>query len=236
VAGTAGRCAVTDAGMSVLREFAPVDGDETVVTAVACVSTVVAFAFITRVYRTRTLWVAVVGVCISWVPVQLLALAFEGRQMWLPHQHSAVFFWGDLVALPSIAVGFSLLRHRWDADHVGALSPPVPLADRRWWLTVVLVIAVTISYAYHGAQIDTWPFAGLHSPSKAWHDFFVYPVFLYFLVSQVPFLVQTPWRRQRGIACGLVALVLAGTAMWFVLGFVYDPAMARHQLPFFWFT
>ena len=214
-------------------EFVPVTADETAITVVAAIGSIVAYLFLMRVYRWYPLRVALVGTMISWVPVQLLAWRFEGRHMWLPGQHSAVFFWGDLIALPVIAMAFAAMGRQWRDDHP---DESVPLAERRQWLTVVFVGALIISYAYHSSQLDTWSYSGVHSPSKAWHDFFMYPVFLFFLVSPVPYLWQTSWRRHRVALPVLLAGAVAGVAVWFVLGHVYDPAHVMDHLPLLRFT
>jgi hypothetical protein len=229
--------------MRPIQDFAPVEGGETVVTVVAVAGSLLAYAFLTRVYRTPPVWAAVTGVLISWVPVQVLAAVLEQREMWLPGQHSAVFFWGDLVALPSIAVAFAVIRRLSTRDSAVRGSEgrgedgladargPTPLADRWWWRTLVFGAALAISYWYHSMQLDTWPWNGVHSPSKAWHDFFVYPVFLYFLASQLPYLWQTSWRTHRIAMPALTSLAVAGVLAWFALGFLYDPAHVLDHIP-----
>lgn len=193
---------------------------------VSIVSGIVIAAVFPAIYRRGRVATYVGALCISWVPVQLIAFVAEGRRMWLPGEHSAIFFWGDSVLLPLTAVALAWMRQEWlRQGHAG-----VPLADRWAWRAGVIVVSVAVAVAFHASQILTWSPDALRAPSKVWHDYLVYPVFCYVLLSQAPFLWQVSWRRSR-IQPALVSLALLGVAGWATLGHVYDPAHVHDRRP-----
>jgi hypothetical protein len=194
--------------------------------------TLVAGYYITNIYRTKHayLWVVVVSLAISWISLQLIMLWLYGAETWLPGRHTAIFFWGDSVCLPAIAVGFVALRRITRTER--------PWADRRGWKIAAAVLALTIATAFHWHEVTTWQLWRLHEFKKIYHDFVVYPLFCYFLGSQIPFLVQAPlalWRRRHqyqaiqrvahsaGLTLAAI-LPFAGVFGWWWLGNVYDHA------------
>ena len=170
------------------------------------------------------------GVMISFVPVQVIAFVAEGRRMWLPGQHSAIFFWGDLLLLPGAAAALAVVRRAWQRQSTGDLA----LAESRAWRLACLAVAVAVAAGYHLTQAADWSPMTLHAPSKVWHDYFVYPVFAYYLLSQVPYLVQYRWSRARPGVVLALATVLVGVFGWWGLGHWYDtqPIDSRPALPF----
>lgn len=211
-----------------LMAFAPVTPAEWGLFTVTLVLAATALATAHRIYRHGPALTYLAALCISWIPVQAFAFVAEGRMMWLPGQHSAVFFWGDSVALPLAAVGLCLVRREWWRQNPG---PGItPIADTRWWRTIVVALAIAISIGFHWSQVVSWDPESLHAPSKVWHDYFVYPVFLYLLGSQLPFLWQVRWwSSPRQVAW--IAAVAAGALGWLLLGHVYDPAHAHDRRP-----
>lgn len=193
-----------------------------------------AFAYLPRVYERPLPQVWLAALLISWVPVQALAFAFEGRRMWLPGEHSAVFFWGDSVLLPLVAVCLALMRRAWHRQH--ADGGEVPLADTRAWRIAVGAIAIAIAVAYRANEAWTWTQAELSAPSKLWHDWFVYPVFAYFLATQLPFAWQVRWGGKRALQAAAFAGVAFGLAGWWWLGHGYDPSQVVEQRPLLGFA
>lgn len=197
------------------------------------------FCFVRRVYRHGPLAAYLTALLISWVPVQVIAYVADGRRTWLPGQHSAIFFWGDSVLLPTVAMAFAWMRRLWVAqqDPVPAGRPErLPVADRWYWLVAVATVAVLVGYLFHAGQIGHWSVARLHQPAKVWHDYLVYPLFVYYLGSQLPFLWQVSWRRYVRVQPVLAGLALAGFLGWFWLGHVYDPAHHVDHKPLLFFA
>jgi hypothetical protein len=220
-------------------EFRPVSTGEWWFLAVTGVLAVAGFLFLPRVYPRGPVVAFVAALLVSWVPVQMIAYVAEGRRMWLPGQHSAIFFWGDSVLLPSMAAAFALMRRTWVAQQDMALAaggepdrPAArPLADRWLWRVAWVGVALAVAYVFHAGELSTWPLVQLHEPAKVWHDYLVYPLFVYFLGSQLPFLWQVRWRAARWsqpVLAGVVVLAFTG---WVVLGHVYDPAHRIDQRP-----
>ena len=89
---------------------------------------------------------------------------------------------------------------------------------------------------FHAGQLGSWTVVELHEPAKVWHDYLVYPVFVYFLGTQLPFLWQVRWRTHRWAQPALAALVVLTFAGWVVLGHVYDPAHRVDQRPLLYFA
>ena len=211
-----------------LRAFAPVSPAEWGFLAVSVVIAAVALTTIHRVHARGPVPTYLAALGISWIPVQAIAFLAEGRRMWLPGQHSAVFFWGDSVALPLTAVALCLMRREWVRQNPASLSGP--FADSRLWRGVAVVLAVGVSLVYHWTQVVSWETSALHAPSKVWHDVVVYPVFLYFLGSQLPFVWQVRWRSRPRLVVYASAAAF-GAVAWVLLGHVYDPAQVHDRRP-----
>ncbi len=220
--------------MQTLMQFRPVSDEEWWFLTATLACTLLAFLFLPRVYRHGPVAAVGVALLISWVPVQVIAYVAEGRVMWRPGQHSAIFFWGDSVMLTSVAFAFGAMRRLWTDSAPGSTRPL--LADRWWWRLAVAAVALGVSYWFHVVQIETWPLDRLHALSKVWHDFFVYPVFIYYLGSQLPLVWQVPWQRFRLLQPALVGLALLGFAGWLWLGRVYDPSQIHEQRPLLGFA
>ena len=219
-------------------QFRPVSTGEWWFLAVTAVCAVAAFLLLPRVYARGALATFVAALCVSWVPVQVIAYVSQGRRTWLPGQHSAIFFWGDSVLLPAMAVAFALMRRLWLAQHPvePGLPRPVALADRWPWRLALVVVALVVGFLFHADQLGTWSLVALHEPAKVWHDYLVYPVFVYFLGSQLPFLWQVRWRTHPYAQPALAAVVLLSFTGWLVLGHVYDPAHRVDQRPLLYFA
>ncbi|MEX0748543.1 MAG: hypothetical protein WD467_00470 [Candidatus Saccharimonadales bacterium] len=143
-----------------------------------------------------------VALGISWIPMQLIARLFEHRSLWPPRSQYRSFFWGDLLLLPGIAACIALAVNRLPAgDH---------WFHQRWWNLFSLLVGVIAGLIFHEADRDNYSSRELNSPTKLWHDWFVYPVFTYYLLSRAPALFE----RVNGITVLAIAL-LAG---WLYLG------------------
>lgn len=213
--------------------FTPLGPQHAIFGLVCVAAATLAFALLPRVYDRSLPVVWIAALLISWVPVQVLAFVFEGRRMWLPGEHSAVFFWGDSVLLPLTAVCLAVMRREWIREH-----PPgsVPRADTVAWRVVAGAVAIAIAVAYRANESWTWTQAELSAPSKLWHDWFVYPVFAYFLASQLPFLWQVRWRGRRLVQAAGIAGAVVGLAGWWWLGHGYDPSQVVTQRPLLGFA
>ena len=214
--------------MRSLEQWPPHTAFETLFTLFTVFCALVAMRYIPRLYEKGAAAAYLGGVAISFLPVQVIAFVAEGRRMWLPGQHSAIFFWGDLILLPGAAAGFALVRREWVAQR----GERGAFANSRPWRLVCVGAAVMVGLAYHYTQLEWIPLA-LHAPSKVWHDYFVYPVFTYYLLVPLPYLVTLNWRRARVGAAFGAACVVIGVLGWWSLGHWYDPlpADARPALP-----
>ena len=220
-----------------LLQFRPLSAGEWWFLAFTGACAVAAFLFLPRVYRRGPLAAYVAALCVSWIPVQVIAYVTQGRRTWLPGQHSAIFFWGDSVLLPSMAVAFALMRRLWwQQQDPAAQPPPRPVADRWPWRVFMGLVALVVGYVFHAGQLGSWTVVELHEPAKVWHDYLVYPVFVYFLGTQLPFLVQVRWRAHRWVQPVLAAVVVFTFVGWVVLGHVYDPAHRVDQRPLLYFA
>lgn len=213
-----------------LAAFTPIGGGTALLTLGCVAVTVLAIALLPRVLDRSPVLVGITCLWVSWIPVQLLALAFEDRRMWLPGQHSAVFFWGDSVLLPASVTALAVLRQRWRRANPGR----APIADATWWRVLAVGLAVLIAIVYRANETGTMTPEALALPAKAWHDFVVYPVFAFLLLGQLPYLWQSRWRLPGTIALGGVAV--AGVLGWWLLGHWYDPAQAVDQRPLLGFA
>ena len=230
---------MTSLGQAVTA-FTPLGPQHAVFGLVCVAAATLAFTYLPRVYERSLPLVWLTALLISWVPVQALAFAFEGRRMWLPGEHSAVFFWGDSVLLPLAAVSLALMRREWHRQHAGepddAEGGQAPLADTRAWRISVGALAIAIAIGYHANEMWTWTQAELSAPSKLWHDWFVYPVFAYFLATQLPFVWQVRWGGRRALQAAAFTGVALGLAGWWWLGHAYDPSQVASQRPLLLFA
>lgn len=214
--------------------FTPTGPQQAIFALVCVAAAALTFAYLPRVYDRSLPEVYLAALLISWIPVQALAFAFEGRRMWLPGQHSAVFFWGDSVLMPLMAVSLAVMRRTWRSQQ--ADTSTVPLADTLAWRVGVGAIAIAVAVGYHVNELSTWTIDELNAPSKLWHDWFVYPVFAYFLASQLPFAWQVRWQGRRILQAATIAGVVVGFAAWWYLGHAYDPAQVVDQRPLLLFA
>jgi len=214
--------------MRTLEQWPPHSTFETLFTLFSVLCALMAIRYVPKLYDKGAAAAYLGGVAISFIPVQVIAYVAEGRRMWLPGQHSAIFFWGDLVLLPGAAAGLAIVRREWIAQH-GAHNA---FEHSRAWRLVCVLAAVAVGMAYHYTQLEWTPLA-LHAPSKVWHDYFVYPVFTYLLLLPLPYLVTLDWRRARLLTAVGAAIAVFGVLGWWSLGHWYDPlpADARPALP-----
>ena len=207
--------------MFTLERLPPGSSSEMLFTIFTLLCTIAAFLYLPRLYRKGPLAAFLGGICISFIPVQLIALVAEDRQMWEIGQHSAIFFWGDLLLLPGAAAGLALVRKTWWENNSDGRRP---LASNWRWRMFSASAALLVACCYHYTQVWGWEAHTLHAPSKIWHDYFVYPVFTYYLMSQLPYIFQYQWKTKfRKTALAGVMVAALGVAGGWSLGQWYDP-------------
>ncbi len=194
----------------------PRDEHQTLWTVVCWIATAVAFLTIHRVYRVGDRYprlkpyagviAAFAALWISWIPIQLLTRWYSGHFLWPPTWQSAPFWLGDLLLLPMVAARFAVMR--------GRLAPherPRLLDSRRWAVGCAVAGVLAGLWFHYKGHPPYYPPEEWWAPAKLEHDYVAYPVFTYYLGTQVPLLARA--RRYPVEAAGAV-LCFAG---WYVL-------------------
>jgi hypothetical protein len=145
-----------------------------------------------------------IGILLSYGAVHFLAAVLEHRSMMNPSGQYKAFYYGDLVCLPGIVVAV------W---YLGQHMPPGPnLSHRVWWHAVWFAAGLAAGVYLHlmdGAS-HFYTRSMMYSPTKLYHDFVVFPLYIYLLFSAgLPAFAMSEWRSKRGLQVRLVVLVLA---------------------------
>lgn len=151
-----------------------------------------------------------VGICLSWIPMQIMAIWWEHRWLWPPSTQYASFFWGDLVWLPLCLGALAVLTKK---------APLDGLQNHFGWQLFAFIVAVAAGFGLHHFDAANYSASALNSPTKLWHDCVSTVVWVFALVSQAPVLYYG-WlmRRWRPIALAILSL-----AAFFYLVVAYDP-------------
>jgi hypothetical protein len=194
--------------------------------AMLAVVDVLGFIFIRKAYANPVTTIVVLWL-LSYGMTQLWTMLFF--HFWaIRHQYPS--FWaGDLIFLPLLT-----------AAPLSILLSKLPKREAPYWFQsgvwnwVAIVIAVIVALGFHKTQMDAFPDAALNSPPKLWHDWVVYPLFAYFLVSAAPAIWYSKWGLKplfhgNGSAGVLiVVLPIVGVGLWLYAGNVLDRDMDIH--------
>jgi len=157
------------------------------------------------VYGGRWQRALIIGVCLSWVAMNIIALTVERRTEMLLHpggQYKA-FYFGDSLCLPGIVLGIWLLGRQM----------PVPnLTYKRWWHVLWFGIGVAAGVSLHllDAASHFYTRSMMSSPTKLYHDFVVFPLYIYITFPlAIPALIKSRagvWPRV--VVVGLFVIFL----------------------------
>lgn len=123
-------------------------------------------------------WIAIVGIFLAPIIISPVAMAFIRHQyengspkgMFDFRTQSWAFLFGDSVALP-VALSAALYAVQKDAPE---------WMYRWWWLLLAVATATIATFGFRTMDKSGYIASGnadrLHSPTKLWHDFVVYPI------------------------------------------------------------
>ena len=155
-----------------------------------------------------------IGVFLSYGAIHILAALLEHRSMTDPSGQYKAFYYGDLFCLPGIVLAI------W---YLGKHLPPGPnLSHRAWWHAFCFVGGLVAGISLHllDAASHFFTRSMMYSPTKLYHDFVVFPCYIYIIFSAgVPALGRPKSWAREGWQARLVILVL--TAIFFGLN-VWD--------------
>lgn len=166
-----------------------------------------------RIFDSGPLVAVIVALAISAASMQFWAAVLEQRLMLPPSDQYLSFFWGDLIFLPFIALTIALKLQ------------DLPEGSYWWrgtaWTLVSLGLALAFAAAFRWHDMNAYPASQYGSPTKLWHDWFVYVTFSFILLSNVPALFVGRWRPE------LTLTAIACITVWLALG-IYD---GSHKKP-----
>ena len=120
-----------------------------------------------------------IGLILSWGATNLIALLVESRTEMLLHpsgQYKA-FYYGDLICLPGAVLAI------W---YLGRSKSRVPnLSHKWWWHSFWFGFGLAYGIWWHrvDAHSGFYTRSQMLSPTKLYHDFVVFPLYIYILTS-----------------------------------------------------
>jgi hypothetical protein len=150
-----------------------------------------------------------IGVLLSWGAMNLIAFLIERRTEMLLHpggQYKA-FYFGDSICLPGIV---------WGIWYLGRRMPEPSSTHRRWWNDLthqrwwhVLWFAAGLAYGITWHWIDArshfYTRSQEQSPTKLYHDFVVFPLYIYITFPQA---IPALFKSKAGLRWKLLVVVL----------------------------
>lgn len=146
-----------------------------------------------------------IGLCLSWGAMNLIALAIERRTEMLLHpggQYKALYF-GDLICLPAVTAAIWYLGQNMRVPN---------WSQKRWWHAACFAFGLAYGIWWHFVDRSSHFYTNsqMWSPTKLYHDFVVFPLYIYILVSGgIPALV---WSRRGWKARVVIVVLLAAYA------------------------
>lgn len=166
-------------------------------------STLTGWIFIGKLYSLHPIGVALVIFTISPCLMQVIARALEGRWLWPPKTQYRAFFWRDTVMLPLIGIGITVSLQQ---------LPNSSYWFFQWWWAIVAVgLSFLMSLTFSVSDAEGYSYRQLNSPTKVYHDLFVYPVLSFLFFLGAPALFYPPIN-------GATLLALIGFFGWAALG------------------
>ena len=185
----------------------------------------------TNVFSHGLFLTIVASLMISLGSMNIVAWLLEGGLMLPVKDQYYAFVFGDSFCLPTIIAALYLMRQHQHGT---------TLADNGWWKFTWMAIGIisgliwqlvlepnnktaTGKYFYSDGQ--------LHSPTHLWHSYFVIPVFIFLLGSQLPLLFTSQWGLlgpTSSLLASVPVLMIALATIAFFLIVRYD---GKHPKP-----
>lgn len=165
-----------------------------------------------RVFSRGPVFAFVVALCVSWIPMQLIARLLEQRSMLSPSEQFQSFYWGDLILLPLALAGLTVLAKD---------MPTTGWHSGTGWQATAVLIGIAVGVGFHLIDQGNYTAMALNSPTKLWHDIVAFPVLTYLLVLQSPALVYSR-SGSKTVKAVLIAICLVSFGY---LALIYD---AKH--------
>jgi FtsH-binding integral membrane protein len=165
---------------------------------------------------------ALITAAVSWGAMNIIALVFERRVLW-PSEQYAAFYWGDLIGLSGAAAAITYMARWLPAGHQWYHSV--------LWHGVVLWVSFVGGAIYWVMEKPNYTHAQLFSPTKLYHNWVIYGLVGYWLISAgIPVLMYSGRSLIRNQDLGAIAatLVLVGFLAFYGWTNVYD---ASHKKP-----
>jgi hypothetical protein len=160
-----------------------------------------------RVYGGSWRRALAIGLFLSWGATNLIALTIERRTETLLHpggQYKA-FYYGDLICLPGVVLAI------W---YLGQDMSRVPnWSHSRLWHAFWFAFGLAYGIWWHlvDGHSHFYTRSQMNSPTKLYHDFVVFPLYIYILTSAgFPAVI---WSRRGWKARAVIAVLLAGFAL-----------------------
>lgn len=155
-------------------------------------------------YSKDIAWTIIVGLMISRGMMQIIAWVIEGRWLSVKDQYPS-FWWGDLIIWPAVMIVCKL------AVTIIANSSSYPSNYSQSVIShvIALVIGLSIGIAFRIGDAQHYSTSQLMSPTKLWHDFAIFTLFGYFVISVLPVIGRSILNPQL-LTVSLVSFVLFG--------------------------
>lgn len=150
--------------------------------------------------------------------MNIIAITIEHRTFLLnPSGEYKAFYYGDLVCLPAMALAIWYLGH---------YMPRPNLSEKAWWHWLCLIVSIGLGVGLHLSEAANHVYTRSqdYSPTKLYHDFIVFPCYIYLLASAgIPAAFQSKggWKAKA---------VLWGFFAVFLLLNLYDNYYRPHHM------
>lgn len=155
------------------------------------------------VYHGGRLRAFLIGLFLSWGAMNFIALVLEHRTGMLldPWNQYKAFYWGDSICLPGIVLMI------WCMGWYMPMGKN--LTHKNWWHAACFAGGLAYGVAFHFWEASThfYTYGQDNSPTKLYHDFVVFPLYIYITFSAgwpAFFRSRVGW-KPRLVALGLLA-------------------------------
>lgn len=185
-----------------------------------------ALPFLGSIWDYGFLQALVKAIIASWGLMNLFALVLEWRILY-PSQQYASFYRGDLVGLP-IMIGAGAI-----------MAPGLPTGEfwyqSAWWHIGCLVLGLLIGVGLAASEYlsGAYSLAQILSPTKIFHNGFVFPMFVYWMLGNMTIILwQSKW-GLRGLLAGdsrsIITFAVFGVATVYYVRLLWKDIKADHS-------